>query len=283
MAFNAYFERDDGQVFHFGPQGGNHFMMDFFQGMEMELGTVQGFGQVGTSVQTVSVSGRPLTVTGEIYGDIANGKRQLRSVCSPFAKGRLVFNDAYYARAYVKAAPSVSPHRQSGLFSLQFYLPYPFFKTLNTQQERLGELIKGYRLPVNFSAPHHFGIHSTEAYSHVVNDGDVPVSLSVTFRASGSVANPRLVNLVTQERLQVNVNMTTGDTLRLYWSDDGVLQAELTHNLTTTNVIGSVTDDSTLFSLAVGDNPLLATDDNGGVTLEAAVTYEPAVGVLYET
>ncbi|MDY4508830.1 MAG: hypothetical protein SPD95_08935 [Candidatus Faecousia sp.] len=62
-----------------------------------------------------------------------------------------------------------------------------------------------------------------------------------------------------------------------------MLRAELTSGDTVTDVITWLDDDSSLFELESGDNLISANDDQGGAALVVSLSFNPAVGVLYES
>ena len=49
------------------------------------------------------------------------------------------------------------------------------------------------------------------------------------------------------------------------------------------DVISWIDESSDLFELDVGDNLISATDDDGGASLTAKITYNPVVVAVYET
>ena len=114
--FEVVFENDNGKKFAFGPSGGNWFAMNIADGMEVTLGKSQGFAQIGETVETQSISGRPIDVSGKMYGNIAERKNALRNTCTPLASGRLVFGKEHYIRVYVKAAPFSPLSRKAAIF-----------------------------------------------------------------------------------------------------------------------------------------------------------------------
>lgn len=62
-----------------------------------------------------------------------------------------------------------------------------------------------------------------------------------------------------------------------------MLRAELTSGDTVTDVITWLDDESSLFELESGDNLISANDDQGGAALVVSLSFNPAVGVLYES
>lgn len=281
--FEVIFENDNGKNFTFGPNGNNWFGMNIGDGMEITLGKSQGFAQFGETVETQSVPGRTIDVTGRVYGNIVERKNALRNVCTPLASGRLVFQKTHYIRVYVKAAPSFSPVKNNGLFRMQFYAPFPFFSAFSESSQLIGGITKGFRFPVNYSRPHRFGTRSSEKYVNVLNSGDVRIPYKLILRSEGASTNPTITNLTTFAFIRLNGTINSGEYVTVYRDANNVLRAELTSGSAVTDVITWIDDESSLFELESGDNLLSATDDQGGAALVATFSFNPAVAVLYET
>lgn len=281
--FEAIFENDNGKKFTFGPNGSNWFGMSIGNGMETTLGKSQGFASIGDTVETQSVGGRVIDVTGRFFGDIVTGKNALRNICSNLACGRLVFQGTHYIRVYVKAAPTFSAVKNNGLFKMQFYAPFPFFSSFNESYYSIGGTIRGFRFPVNYGKPHHFGVRNNERYVNIINPGDVRIPFRLTLRSEGVSTNPIITNITTFAFLKINGVINIGEYITIFRDDNNVLRAELTAGNVVTDVITWIDDESSLFELESGDNLISSNDDQGGAALVANLSFHPAIGALYET
>ena len=281
--FEVVFEADNGKTFIFGPSGSNWFGMNIGDGMEVTLGTSQGFSQIGEKVENQSVGGRPIDVTGQIYGDVVTVKNALRNTCAPLTSGRLVFQKTHYIRVYVKAAPTFSAVKNNGLFKMQFYAPFPFYRSLDEEMYYVGAVEANFSFPVNYGTAHRFGTRASAKYITVNNTGDVKIPFKVYLRSNGTCTNITITNMTTFAFLRINGTLNAGDVVEVYRDDDNVLRAELTSNEEVTDIISWVDEESSLFELDVGDNIITATDDGGGTSLTAQFTFSPAVVALYES
>lgn len=257
--------------------------MNIGNGLEVTLGKSQGFAQVGETVETQSIGGRPIDVTGMFFGDIVGGKNSLRNICAPLSSGRLIFQKTHYIRVYVKAAPTFSAVKNNGLFKMQFYAPFPFFSALQESYFLIGGVVPGFRFPVNYGRPHRFGTRSNERYVNVINSGDVRIPYRLVLRSEGVSTNPTLTNITTFAFLKINGTINIGQFITIFRDNSNVLRAELTDGNRVTDVITWIDDESSLFELEPGDNLISANDDEGGKALIASFTFNPAVGALYET
>lgn len=281
--YSVVFEGDNGEKFLFGPNGNNVFDMDFGDGLSVSVGTSQGFSQVGETVESMSVGSRTIKVNGVVFGNVYENKKSMRKVFAPFVWGRLVFEGKYYTRVCVKTTPTFSPVRDDGRFTMQFLAPFPYFYLTDQANVLVGGVEPKFKFPVNYAQPHMFGVRSTNKFSKIYNEGDVEVPLQVYIQSFGESINPRITNLQTQERLQINGTLSVGDVLNIYRDNNNVLRAELMTEGQTVDVLSWIDDSSDLFLLHVGDNLIAYDDDGGGLALTVRFSYSPAVVALYES
>lgn len=279
--YSVIFESDNGKKFLFGKDANIAFDMNLGDGVPTEIGTSQGFLQVGQSVNSQKVSGRRISVKGVMYGDVQNQKKQIRNVFSPFSSGKLIFQGRYYTRAYVQTSPTFSPVKNDGRFSMQLFAPFPFFYDVDTKALSIGGITKKFSFPVNFNS-HSFGEKSLDRYVNAENTGDVSIPFEIFMQSTGTSINPIIQNLNTLQFLKLNGIVEIGDTVKIYRNNAGVLKAELERDGEMTDIISWIDEKSTLFELNVGDNIISATDDNGGLALDVKFNYNIAVVSLYE-
>lgn len=282
--YNARFESDNGLVFVFGKNGGNVFDMDLGSGVSVDIGTSQGFSQVGETVETLAVNSRPITVTGVLYRDIENQKRNMRKIFAPFVAGKLIFEDGRYTRVYVQDPPSFSSVKKNGKFTMQLLAPFPYFYGQNEESVQIGSVIPKFRFPVNYAQPHIFGELSEERFSTIFNDSDIKVPYSFQIKVNGTSTNPTVTNLLTFEFLKINGTFNAGNVINVYRDDNNVLVANVTdNNGNIEDIISMIDDESTLYELAVGDNLISISDDEGGVGMSARISFKSVVVALYES
>ena len=280
--YNAVFESDTGQKYVFGKDGETVFDMDLGSGVSVDIGTSQGFSQVGETVESMTVGGRTITVHGTIFGNVQSRKKMMRKVFAPFVWGKLTFEGKHYIRVCVKDSPSFSPIRDDGRFTMLLYAPFPFFYSVDDAHYNIGEILPMFSFPVNYSAPHKFGARGTEKYTNVYNDGDVAVPFNVHMETFGTSTNPLIVNLDTQEYLKLNGTLTAGDVANIYRDSNNILRAELSTDGELVDILSWVDDGSTLFQLNPGDNIIAFDDDGGGSSLTVKFSFSPAVVAVYE-
>lgn len=282
--YSARFESDNGLVFVFGKNGGNVFDMDLGSGVSVDIGTSQGFSQVGETVETLAVNSRPIAVTGVLYKDIDNQKRNMRKIFAPFVAGKLIFEDGHYTRVFVQDPPSFSSVKQDGRFTMQLFAPFPYFYGSNEESVEIGNIVPMFKFPLNYSEPHSFGKRSGDRFSTVHNDSDVKVPYGFRIVVDGICTNPTVTNLLTFEFLKINGAFSAGYVIDVYRDDNNVLVANLTDSDgNVTDIISMIDDDSTFYELSVGDNLISINDDEGGFGMSARISFKSVVVALYES
>ena len=91
--------------------------MDLGAGVSIDIGTSQGFSQIGETVQNRTVGGRNIAVKGVVYSDIQNRKRAIRNTFAPFSYGRLVFENQYYIRVCVNLPSFFTDEKDGAVFT----------------------------------------------------------------------------------------------------------------------------------------------------------------------
>ena len=203
--YNVVFENDNGSKYYFGVNGTTAFDMDLGNGVTVNIGTSQGFSQVGETMQSRNISGKTISVKGAVYGNVQERKKSMRNVISPFSSGRLVFEGQYYIRVCVKSAPSFSSVKNDGRFTMQFFAPYPFFKSIEEKNVEIGSIKPLFSFPVNYSIPHKFGEKGSARYKNIYNDSDVSIPFSLRLSSSGTSTTPVISNLQTFKTLKLKV------------------------------------------------------------------------------
>ena len=278
------FISDTGTRFLLGADNGIVFDADALSGLEVDLGTSQGFAQVGQTVEARSVSGAPLQITGKIFRNIPATKAAMRRAFAPFRKGKLIFNGTHYLLVEVKSSPAVSPIRDNGSFSLELFAPFPFWRSARTSTYGIGVIEPLFSFPVTYSSTetHKFGSRSSERFTNIINSGDVPTAFSLSIRTTAASTNVTITNVLTGEFLRIIGTLNIGDVVEIARDSSGQLSATLTADGVTTDIVSRVDDDSNLYELAVGDNIILVSDNETSGGLIVDISFDPAVGGVYE-
>lgn len=281
--YNARYETN-GETFLFGKDGLNVVDIDIGNGVPVNLGTSQGFAQIGETVDTQSVKGRTITVKGVIYDDVVSQKVIMRKIFVPFSGGKLTFKGNYSIDVIVQNPPTFSPVKNDGRFTMQLFAPFPYLSRGTQYSDVVGGITPGFSFPVNYAEPHTFGMKSEGPFIDIINDGESVIPFGLEVEIVGRSSNITVTNLITFDFLKINGSFENGERLHVWRNSNNVLTAELTTvDGDVVDIISRIDEDSTLFELAIGENKLSINDDEGGGGMIAKISYSPVVVAWYES
>ena len=239
-------------------------------GISVNANQAQGIGQIGTTVQSRVVQSVPMTITGYIFGtraQIEASAERLFAVVLPDIGARLYHNGTYYRIVTPTATPVVDNALRFPGFQFSLLAPYPYWMLDQATKTILTGVLPRFKFPWNISQPYRFGEVIETAFINIRNSGQVACPFTATLNAKGPVVNPRLVNAITGEFMQLNRIMATGERVTI----------EITHDLTyvTSTIEGDIRGDleinSTLDRMAVGDNLIKTEADEGASNVVVSI------------
>lgn len=119
------------------------------------------------------------------------------------------------------------------------------------------------------------GLRSPSAIATITNTGTLPCGFIITFQASGTVENPKIIDINTQEYIRLSHTMQAGEVIRI---------STLDNNKTVRQIIGEDSinafnfldfANSTFLQLAVGINYLCYDADSGLDNLSVEFKFDP--------
>ena len=239
-------------------------------GIPVSANQAQGIGQIGTTVQSRVVQSVPMTITGYIFGtraQIEQRAERLFAVVLPDVGGKLYHNGRYYRIVTPTSTPVVDSTLRFPGFQFSLLAPYPYWMLDQATKTILTGVLPRFKFPWNISQSYRFGEVIETAFINIRNGGQVACPFTATLNAKGPVVNPRLVNAITGEFLQLNRTMAAGERVTI----------QITHDLTyvTSTIDGDIRGDleleSTLSFMAVGDNLIKTEADTGASNLVASI------------
>lgn len=278
--YSAKFVANDGKTFYFDYDHSIIFDIDPLSELDVSISTSQGFQQIGNTIEGQSVEGISRTITGKIIGQADAIKRQLLSVFAPFTSGRLYFNEKYFCDATVQKVPAIGVKHKDVSFSLLLYCAYPYWQRATDSSYMVGQYDPAFSFPVLYDS-HIFGTKSENAFVNCYNGGAVPVPFDVEFTSEATVTNYGIINVNTLEELRLVDTLNVGESVRVY-RESGRLHVEKTVDGETEDAFSLLDEDSTLFSLEVGDNVIRATADSGADNIVVSISFRDTYAGVYD-
>lgn len=277
MVYNARIETDAGKIVRFGYEYGNVFDITPLSGVDVTLGTSQGYQQIGETVENQSVNGISRTIRGTFTGsDPESAARAMLRALPVFTTGRLVFDDQYFCRIHIKKTPYVFRSRYGKYtFDMMVYCETPYWMNIKGNQYVMGGYTAAFSFPVLYNS-HVFGIRNESAYTNCVNSGAMDVPFTARFTTSTETTNFGIVNINTLEHLTLNMTLTQGDTVTVS-RENGRLYVQRGDE----DIFATLDESSDLFMMHPGDNVLRMTAESGLSGLQTSISYNAAeIGVI---
>ena len=275
--YTAKIETDAGKIIRFGYEYGNLFDISPLSGVDVTMGTSQGFQQVGETVEIQSVQGISRTISGVfIDAEPEMAARAMMRALPIFTTGRLIFNDKYFCRFHVQKTPFIYRSKSGKCsFSMMLYCETPYWLNLKSDQYVIGGYTAAFGFPVMYDS-HIFGVRDESAFTNCINDGVIDIPFEVWFTTDTETSNFGFINVYTLEHLTLNTTITQGDGIALS-HEKGRLYIRKGKE----DVFAVLDESSDLFMLHPGDNVLRMTAESGLSGLKAAISYNSAeIGVI---
>lgn len=120
-----------------------------------------------------------------------------------------------------------------------------------------------------------FGSRTDSLIATVINKGSVPTGMRIVFKAKGSVSNPKLINVETQEQLLISKDLVAEEEIEINTVIGSKrVRGRIGETSPFTNYFVYKTLDSTWIQLAVGKNLFRYDADKGLDNLEVFVYFQ---------
>ena len=233
----------------------------------------QGINQVGSTIQSSNVQSRVVNMSGRIVGDYQLQKKEkLLSIVRPDLSGRLYAND-YYLEVRPSTTPSFEARENNASYQFSLLAAYPYWQKDDSASATLSGVAKRFRFPWNVYREYRFGEPVSAMFINIINDGQVPIPFTVTFKALDTVVSPKLIDAKTNKYLLLNKTLVPGETVVV----------EITHERTYVNSSvdgecrGALDLNSGFNRLAVGDNVIKPEAASGKQNLQVDIDFATEV------
>lgn len=171
---------------------------------------------------------------------------------------------------YVQQVP-VQYFAKKELFQVTILCVNPYFEGVEQETTMIDSAEALFEFPFEIETPIAFSEQNEIHEEVVINNGDVETGALFILHAKGTVVNPSIVNMDTNEVFAFNVNLSMGDEIRLNTvvKQKSVLLYKA--NGTVQNLIGSVYAGASWFQLRPSGNVFSILASSGLSNLDAAI------------
>lgn len=251
--------------------------------IDNDIYSTDSYSMDGISVNGTKVRERNIVIDGLLVGEKQAIKEKMSSFFNPKQKINIKYvrNDKIkYINCYVEKTPAFS---FDGIykFNLSLLCPNPFWydKEIKTDIALWSPAFQ-FPLEIPKETGIMMGYREPSVIVNVNNTSDNPSPVKLKFKAAGTVLNPNIINVETQEFIRLDFEMQTGDEITIN-TEKGNEYVRLTRNSETTNIFNSLTLDSNPhLEIDVGDNLIKYDADSNVENLDVTIYFTPQfVGV----
>jgi hypothetical protein len=247
-------------------------------GADYEVTTSKNSGQDGENYTGATANKRNIVIVLDAQKRYMDEiKDRLYSFFQPRSIGIFYYYSGNIARKIRYYVESIEPSESGRVRTLTLSLicPDPKFYALSDNLTQLAVWEGLIEWPLEIIAPFEVTRKVNSLIGNVVNPSAVPMGLTVTFRASGTVVNPSLYDVNRQLLMQVNTTMHAGDQI-VITTGDGNKRVKLISGGVTTNINNLMAYPPHWLQAQQGDNLYRYNADEGIDNLSVSIVSTEA-------
>ncbi len=255
-----------------------------------DFGTIQSsrntykyINQVGVYVTGTTLESRTINIIGWVVADsqadMTRRKNFLNRFVNPLQQLRL-----HYEEYQIDGLPTQTISYGTDIstnnevlckFMISLFCPDPLFHTENGTNILIADWLPKFHFPLIIPKDTGviMGLRSPTSIVTLNNEGSMPCGFVVTFEASGTVKNPYILNILTQEKIRLVEIMDAGEILRVSTVPNNKTVKKISDGVET-NAFNLLDLSSTFFSLPVGETYIRYGSEEGVVNLSVEVYYD---------
>lgn len=252
-------------------------------GVTSVIYSTNSMGQHGDTYVGQRIEARDIDVVGHINTrDKAQAlelRRRMLKIFNPELSATLMYEYGGFKRVIDCRAygePKILKKEVLYEFDLQIECLNPFWREEEETKEDIASWVAAWHFPCvikkDSTKSMIYGYRAESVIVDCYNEGDVSTGMRIRFTALGTVSNPILLNVDTEEFIQINATMKTGDVIEIN-TKYGSKGAKLIRDGVETDYFRYIDVDSTFMQLAIGDNMFRYDAASGVNSLEVSIFY----------
>ena len=252
-------------------------------GVTSVIYSTNSMGQHGDTYVGQRIEARDIDIVGHINTrDKAQAlklRRRMLKIFNPELSATLVYEYGSFKRVIDCRAygePKILKKEVLYEFDLQIECLNPFWREEEETKEDIASWVAAWHFPCVIEKDNAksmiYGYRAESVIVDCYNEGDVSTGMRIRFTALGTVSNPILLNVDTEEFIQINATMKTGDVIEIN-TKYGSKGAKLIRDGVESDYFRYIDVDSTFMQLAIGDNNFRYDAASGVNSLEVSIFY----------
>lgn len=240
--------------------------------------------QIGVSLYNTTLEPRQIMITGWVAREdelaVKWMKKSLNSLINPQETLQIIRGSYKLNFVPMTSVKYSSTYKENNEYMAKFlitgYCPYPLFTPVNDSVVSIAYTEALFRFPLVIPKDKGIalGVRQPTLIGEVENKGDFVVGYTIEFRAKGTVVNPSLTDINSQEFIKINKTMVDGETIKVD-TQEGRRRITGTVEGKESNYFQYRTYDSSWLSLKPGINPIRYDAEEGISALEVRITFSP--------
>jgi len=259
----------------------------------VDWGTIKGkhnsykyVNQIGATITNTSLDTRKVVIEGWVVAqsesEMSSLKRKLNSFVNPQEAIDLLYNNytiMFFPDESVKYSIAYNENNDVfAKFQIAGTCPNPLFADVSEHQMPFVTTVPSFHFPLVISESVSdkgivFGKRTKSLIVDVVNKGSVAIGMRIVFRSNGTVVNPKLINVNTQEELVITKTLVADEEVVINTNIGEKSVRGRIGNANFTNYYMHKRIDSTWLQLEVGDNLFRYDADEGVDNLDIFVYF----------
>lgn len=281
------YTNDRGESIEFSPDSVYHCNVskdvEGIAGVTNVVYKTNSMGQHGDTYVGQRIEARDIEILGHINTrnkqQAYELRRQMLKVLNPELGGTLLYQYGSFNRVIscrLHGTPDIKRQGVLPEFSIPLDCLNPFWREETEEKEDIASWIAAWEFPCEIEQDNPqsmiFGHRSESVIVNCYNEGDVSTGMRIRFKALGTVVNPSILNMDTDEFIKLNVTMFPDDVIEVN-TKYGSKGAVLLRDGISTDYFRYIDVDSTFIQLAIGDNNFKYDAEGGVNSMEVAVYY----------
>lgn len=249
--------------------------------------SIQSYGQQGTTITYSSLNQRDIEITGYILAenneDMRAKKNNLSVATNPLYDFDFIINDKYKLICRLNKTISYSTaYYENNEYVCKFMIDatcsMPYFLSTEKVETKSNSVIGNFHFPLIISTetPIYMGVISDTDVLRVNNISDIEVGCIITILATATISNPKILNMVTGEYIQLDCNIPAGYKAIINTKFKKKSVKIVSASNTETNMFQFFKYGSTFFQLAMGNNYFKFSHSTGYDNMSVKFEYTPS-------
>lgn len=227
------------------------------------INTTRNAGADGSMFNGAYVDNRQIVITMAINSPAEDNRIKLYKYFKMKNAIRLFYKNStrdVYIDGYVQHI-NIQYFDKKQIVQITVFCPNPFFNDVSDNMVEFNAIDSLFEFPFEIVTPIPFSEITTGEEINVRNLGDVASGMEIKIIVAGTVTNPVMYNVVTNQYFKIMKSFATGDVIVIN-TNKKYKKVQLTSEGTTTSIVGNIASGSTWLQIDPGDNIFQITADS---------------------